>query len=212
MSASISSPHFLLRRLHSLTGLVPLGGFLLFHLWENSQSRFGAAHYQEVVDTIQSMNYLLVMELGVLALPIAFHALYGLVVWWDGKSNVSDYGYLRNWLWWIQRISGIGLVLFLAIHVGTTRIWGIIEPSVAQNVYGHMRGMLSDPAWLAFYLGGLVLATFHLCNGLRTMCISWGVTTTDCSQRRAQWAFALLFLVVTALGVHGALGFLYPAA
>ncbi|MBA1332593.1 succinate dehydrogenase, partial [Candidatus Endoriftia persephone str. Guaymas] len=65
MSHSINNRHFLLRRLHSLFGVAPLGFFLMFHLWENSQSRFGAEHYNEkVVGFLQGMNYLPFIEIG----------------------------------------------------------------------------------------------------------------------------------------------------
>jgi succinate dehydrogenase / fumarate reductase, cytochrome b subunit len=78
MGASIQNPDFLLRRLHSLLGLLPVGAFLLFHLWENSLSRRGEYHYNKyVVEKIQDMNYVWLLEIFVIALPITFHALYG---------------------------------------------------------------------------------------------------------------------------------------
>ena len=66
----MQSPHFLLRRAHSLIGLVPVGAFLLFHLWENSQSRFGQEHYNTyVVEKIQNLNYVRFLEIFLIALP-----------------------------------------------------------------------------------------------------------------------------------------------
>ena len=35
--------HWILRRLHSLTGLVPIGAFLFFHIFENSYVVHGSA-------------------------------------------------------------------------------------------------------------------------------------------------------------------------
>ena len=208
LSHSIPSQHFILRRLHSLLGLLPVGGFLLFHLWENSQSRFGQEHYnQYVVQKIQSMNYVFLLEIFVIALPILFHALYGLVVWWSGKSNVARYGYARNWMWWLQRVSGIGILLFLALHVGGTRILAIYDTSVGNNMFGHMQSLLARPEYLVAYLAGLILAVFHLCNGLWTMGISWGLLSTVQSQRLVQWVMGLAFLIISALGIHGVAGF-----
>lgn len=86
MSASIDNPHFLLRRLHSLLGLLPVGAFLIFHLWENSQSRLGAEHYnREVAAALQGMNYLPFLEILLIALPLLFHAVYGLVIVRQGR-------------------------------------------------------------------------------------------------------------------------------
>jgi succinate dehydrogenase / fumarate reductase cytochrome b subunit len=208
VSTSIQNPHFLLRRAHSLLGLLPAGGFLLFHLWENSQSRMGMEHYNEyIVEKIRDMNYVVLLEIFVIGLPLAFHAIYGLVIWWKGKSNVTTYGYLRNWGWWLQRISGLGILLFLILHVGGTRILAIFDEDVSGDMFGHMESLLSNPGFLVAYLTGLVLAVFHLCNGLWSMSIVWGITTSVRSQKIMQSAMAVVFVVATALGIHGVLGF-----
>jgi succinate dehydrogenase / fumarate reductase cytochrome b subunit len=193
---------------HSLLGLLPVGGFLLFHLWENSQSRFGAEHYNEyVVEKIRNMNYVLLLEIFLIALPILFHAVYGVVIWWKSRSNVTDYGYLRNWMWWLQRVSGLGVLLFLVLHVGWTRIVAIWNDEVAGDMFGHMVDIFSSPVLLTIYLVGLVLAVFHLCNGLWSMSIVWGLTTSARAQKIMQGIMGVVFAVITALGVHGVIGF-----
>ncbi len=207
MRASIESGHFLLRRLHSLFGLLPVGGFLLFHLWENSQSRFGAEHYNQVVADINSMNYLLILEVFVIALPLLFHALYGLVIWWYGKANVLQFGYAKNWLWWLQRVSGIGILLFVGIHVWATRIYSIYHPEIKADMFGYMHALLSAPEAMVTYVVGLALAVFHLSNGLWTMAISWGLTTTDRAQNISRVVFTAVGIVAFVLGIHGLLGF-----
>lgn len=208
MTASIQNRHFVARRLHSLLGLVPVGAFLLFHLWENSQSRFGTEHYNEyVVEKIRDINYVLLLEIFLIALPILFHAVYGVMIWWRGKSNVAGYGYFRNWMWWLQRISGVGVLAFLALHVGGTRIVAIWDEAVAENMFGHMESLLSNPWYLTAYVAGLVLTVFHFCNGLWSMSIVWGLATTVRAQKIMQVASGAAFVVITALGIHGLLGF-----
>lgn len=208
MSASYQNPHFLLRRLHSLLGLLPAGGFLCFHMWENSQSRFGAEYYNHyVVEKIQGMNYVLLAEIFVIALPLLFHTFYGVVIWWKGKSNAMQYGYMRNWAWWLQRISGFAIAAFLIYHVGLTRIWGIFDPSVAGDMFGHMKGMLANPVAVAAYILGLTFALYHLANGLWTMGISWGLFTTAKAQKQAQLASLAIFAALLFFGLHGLCGF-----
>ena len=73
---STSDRSFLLRRLHSLTGIVPIGGFLLFHLFENASARNGAHAFNETVEKIASMPYLYALEIGMLMIPILFHRLH----------------------------------------------------------------------------------------------------------------------------------------
>lgn len=208
MSAGIRNPNFFLRRMHSLLGLLPMAAFVMFHLWENSQSRFGPAYYNHyVVEKIQGMNYIQFAEIFVVALPILFHAVYGVVIWWKASSNVTTFAYARNWMWWLQRASGFGILAFLIFHVGWTRIWSIFDHSVAQDMFGHMQRLLSNPVTLAAYVLGLSLSILHLCNGLWTMSISWGLLVGKRSQALAQWIALALGLVLLAFGVHGLLGF-----
>jgi len=209
MSASIHNSHFVLRRLHSLFGLLPVGGFLIFHLWENSHARFGPKHYNEaVVAWLQGLNYLVPAEIFVIALPLLFHAGYGVVVLRSGKGNWGDFPWLRYRFYWLQRISGVAILLFLLLHVGGTRIWGLWNPAVRIDLFGHMQSLLSQPLIFLIYLGGLLLSVFHLSNGLWSMAIAWGLTTTAQAQRRWAYLCGGLFLLLSALGLHGLLGFI----
>ena len=209
MSASIENRHFVLRRAHSLLGLVPIGAFLIFHLWENSQSRLGAEHFnQQVVGALQGLNYLPVIEIVFIALPLLFHAGYGLIIIGSGRAEPLRYHYARNRFYWLQRISGIGLILFLLLHVGLTRIAGLVDPAIRADLFGHMQAALSQPMLFSLYLEGLLLAVFHLANGLSTAAIVWGLTTSADAQRRFGWFCVGFGLLLAALGVHGLIGFL----
>jgi succinate dehydrogenase / fumarate reductase cytochrome b subunit len=208
-SVSIANRHFLLRRLHSLFGLLPVGAFVIFHLWENSQSRFGAEHYnQDVVGWLQGLNYLTLLEVFMIALPILFHALYGLVIVYTAKPEPIHYPFMHNRFYLLQRVSGVGVLLFLLIHVGWTRIWGIWEPAIKADMFGHMHSLLTNPLLLAVYVIGLLLAVFHLCYGLWSMGLSWGVTTTPEAQARSFWLMMGLALLLAAMGLQGIAGFL----
>ncbi|EIC19423.1 succinate dehydrogenase [Thiorhodovibrio frisius] len=208
MRASIQDSHFLLRRFHSALGLIPLGAFLVFHLWENSQSRFGSEHYNAQVASIQQLNYLLIIELVVIALPLLLHAGYGLVIIGSGSAEPLRYRYARNWLYWLQRMSGIAIVAFLALHLGLTRFASLFDPQIDADLFSYMQQSLAQPVTFALYLLGLWLSVFHLANGLATAAISWGLTTSATAQRRFGW-FCLGFgLLLGALGTHGLIGFL----
>ena len=208
MQTSINNPHFVLRRLHSLLGLLPVGGFLAFHLWENSQSRFGADYYNEhVVGWLQGLNYLVVMEIFVIALPLLFHAAYGLVILRGGSHDWKRFPWLHHRFYILQRVSGVAILFFLLFHVGWTRIWSLFEPAVKGDLYTHMQGLLGQPPIFLLYLVGLLLSVFHLSNGLWTMAISWGLTTSVTAQRTWFYFCGGLFLLLSAMGIHGMLGF-----
>jgi succinate dehydrogenase / fumarate reductase cytochrome b subunit len=209
MIASIDNRHFLLRRLHSLLGLLPIGAFLVFHLWENSQSRLGAAYYNgTVVANLQGMNYLPLLEIFVIALPLLFHAGYGLLIAAGAHPELRRYPYARNWLYWLQRASGVGILLFLLVHVGLTRFWALVEPAVRLDLHGHMQGLLTQPWMFAIYVIGLLLAVFHLANGLWAMGLVWGLTTSARAQRLSGYVCTGIGLLLAALGLHGLIGFL----
>jgi succinate dehydrogenase / fumarate reductase cytochrome b subunit len=209
MKASIHDSHFLFRRLHSLLGLMPVGGFFIFHLWENSQSRFGQTHYNDqVVGWLQQLNYLTLLEIFLIALPLLFHGVYGLIIYYSGKSNLSAYPWLGNIRYRLQRLSGIAILLFLLLHVGWTRIWGIWDPVVKTDLFTHMQELLIQPAIFLLYLFGLLISVFHLSNGLWSMAISWGVTTSPRAQSIWLMFCTLLGVLLCAMGVHGMLGFL----
>jgi len=131
--------HFLLRRLHSLSGVVPIGVFLIFHLITNASivwgrmanrgpgEHAGVSAFQHEVDFIHSLPALLLVEIFGLWLPIAFHSILGVYYATKGRANLANYPYQDNWRYSLQRLSGyIGLV-FIFYHVATLR-WGVNLP------------------------------------------------------------------------------------
>ncbi|MEO1009417.1 MAG: hypothetical protein AAFX79_12720 [Planctomycetota bacterium] len=132
--------HFLLRRLHSLTGILPIGVFLIAHLVTNSSlawGRFGlrgkgegltvaeggVKYFQHEVTYInESVPHLLLIEIT-LWVSIAFHSILGIYYATTGRANVARYGYQDNWRYTLQRWSGYIGILFVFYHVATLR-WG----------------------------------------------------------------------------------------
>jgi len=101
----------------------------------------------------------------------------------------------------------VGILLFLLMHVIGTRIVAIWSEAVRQDMFSHMHNLFSQPAFLVPYLLGLVLTVFHFCNGVWSASIVWGLTTTPRAQKIMQVAMGIAFVVITALGIHGMLGF-----
>jgi succinate dehydrogenase / fumarate reductase cytochrome b subunit len=200
--------HFLSRKIHSLTGLLPVGAFLMFHLWENSMSRKGQAFFNEhVVDGIETLlNYKLLVELA-LGACILLHGVYGVVIWWQGKSNTSRYQFASNFRYLLQRITAVITFAFIVWHVWSSRIAAALDENVARDLFGHMQQIYASPLNVVLYMVGITAATFHLANGLWLMGINWGITTHPRAQRLSTWACAGVFLVTTALGFHALWGF-----
>ncbi|MEL7485565.1 MAG: hypothetical protein AAFN41_14580 [Planctomycetota bacterium] len=138
--------HFLLRRLHSLTGIVPIGVFLVAHLVTNSSLAWGgfanrgkheelskleggAAYFWHEVEWINtSIPHLLLIEIT-LWVSIAFHSILGVYYATTGKNNTDRYAYQDNKRYKWQRISGYVGILFIFYHVATLRWqWTFLVP------------------------------------------------------------------------------------
>lgn len=215
MQAFLRKNHFLLRRLHSLSGIVPTGGFLLFHLYENSKALQSPEAYNEAAAAINSMPHLLILflEIFVILLPLYFHAIYGIYVAMDSRHNVKGYGYERNWAFFWQRITGIITLFFVTYHLWQFRFQkalGAYETGTAipgTIDYHTVAKALSNNFMMAFYIIGTTAAAYHLCNGIYTFLITWGITVGPKSQRISKFVSYGLFVAVTALGVAAAVGF-----
>ena len=97
---------FFLRRLHSLTGVVPIGLFLVEHFVSNAFATKGPGAYTSQVAFLSSFPFVVGLELFGIWLPILYHSLYGFYIWGRGESNVSDYPWAGNWMYSAQRWTG----------------------------------------------------------------------------------------------------------
>lgn len=228
-SAASASPlarhHFLLRRLHSLSGIMPVGVFVMFHLFTNMQMAFGT--FQHEVEWIHSLPALIFLEIFGLWLPIAFHAGLGVVYTVTGAPNTSSYKYMDNWRYTLQRVTGVLALVFIFLHVATLRwgwdifgwytpffVMGVMPDPVAEAGAAPTTGTVValahvstaaalQASWLvaALYIIGVTAAVYHWANGLWTAAISWGLTISVQAQRRWGYVCIAVFLGLMAFTV-----------
>ena len=209
--AVMARHHFLLRRLHSLTGIVPVGLFVIMHLFTNFQLITGT--FQHEVNFIHSLPALLFLEVTIWV-SIGFHAALGVVYTFTGKPNTRHYRYMANWRYVLQRTTGLIALVFIFLHIATLR-WhwtfgGLFETFYTATRDGYPLAAattakaLQNNLVLAFYVVGVLSVIFHWCNGLWTAAISWGLTISTGAQRR--WGYLCTALaVVLTLFMAGAL-------
>lgn len=217
---------FILRRLHSLSGIVPIGAFLVIHLLTNSSivwgelGKGGVATFQHEVDFIHSTPFLLIIEVFGLWLPIGFHALLGFYYAFTGSSNVRHYGWGANWRYTLQRLTGYVGFVFILYHVATLR-WGWMwlpfssafdAEMAASTTARALQGGADSTAVAglavgALYLAGVLCLVFHLANGLWTAAITWGLTRSAGSMRRWGYVCTAFGLGLGTLGVMAFVGF-----
>ena len=216
-----SKNEFLIRRLHSLSGLLPVGGFMLVHLTTNASVLNGAEAFQNLVYQIHSLGKILwIVEWAFIFLPLMFHAIFGVYIIMGGKSNTSKYSYVANWRYRMQRISGVIALFFILFHVLHMHGWfhvGFWKSAMQQIGMAQFApynaastagiAMQSTILMPILYFVGIAACVYHLANGLWTMGITWGVWTTPPAQRRASFACLGLGVLVMMIGTSSLVGF-----
>ena len=193
-------PHFLLRRIHSLTGVVPVGLFLVYHLYLQLYLHYGAEIYNNEVNSFYDSPLATWVLVIVVYIPLLFHSLLGVHLVFENKVQTS-YTYFSHLLYWLQRISGIGVLLFIIAHVWNAKLgpwiagtWGTHFEHLSSGFADPETGMLTK----AVYLLGVLGAVFHFANGLNTFCMTWGIALTPTSQKRVRSFSFLVFIILIA--------------
>jgi|SRR5271165_2465436 len=171
---------YLLRKLHSLSGIIPVGAFLAEHFWSNSAVLVGAAKYDDVSRELQTIPFRPLVEWAAIFLPLLFHSGYGIYIWLRGKSNVSSYPWVGNWLFTTQRYTGLIAFVYIAWHLYTQR-W----LTHGKSTYSEVEQFFQNPLYLTFTLVGVLACSFHLGIGIWNFLCKWGLAATARAQRAA---------------------------
>jgi succinate dehydrogenase / fumarate reductase, cytochrome b subunit len=199
---------FWLRRLHSLTGIVPIGAFLLEHFISNFEAFKGPEAYGKQVAFLNSLPLVVGLELFFIWIPILYHGLYGVWIWWNGDSNLVDYPWQGNWLYTTQRWTGIIALVYMVQHTYYLRFTGVHLPTHPMQSFAKVQGEFQNPLMVAFYAIAIVAASWHFAYGLWLFCAKWGITTGEMARRRLGYLCVLLALGLIALGAASMYGFL----
>lgn len=195
---------FYLRRLHSLLGIIPVGLFVAQHLVINHFATRGPEAFNAASNFMGNLPFVLFLEWFIIYIPLMFHAFYGVYIAFTAKNNVKRYGTFRNWMFMLQRITGVFLVVFIAWHIFQTRVQKALGDEVDFDM---MADILSNPFMLAFYIAGVLAATFHLANGVWSFLVSWGITQSPRSQTIVTYISMAIFLILSVIGVQALLAF-----
>jgi succinate dehydrogenase / fumarate reductase cytochrome b subunit len=186
---------FLRARLASALGLLPLGVWTVGHVWHNLAAFQGADAWQSAVTEYphpfaQALTGVLVL------LPLVIHAVWGIGRLATSRPNNVRYGFYANLKYLLQRLSALGLLLFLGAH-----LWrALLRPrlleggpeafvDIAQEIH------FNTPTLVVYVLGTLAVS-YHLANGAQTFCMGWGIVTSQRGLRRLEGAALFLFLLL----------------
>jgi len=193
---------FWLRRLHSLSGIVPVGAFLFEHiLISNATAISGPAAYARQVRFLASLPLVPMLELFGIWLPILFHAVYGFFIWWRGEINVGDYPWTGNWMYTLQRWTGGVAFLYILWHTWTMRFTGIDLHEYPGASFGKVQGEVLQSALFLFYVIGLIAASWHFAYGIWLFCAKWGIVSGEKARKRFLAACLAFFFVLSGVGL-----------
>jgi succinate dehydrogenase / fumarate reductase cytochrome b subunit len=210
---------FVLRKLHQLTGIMPLGFFLLEHFYTNSKALSavnGPADFNNAVRDLQSIPYILFVEIGGIFIPLIYHAVYGMVITVEARPNNLHYPYARNWFYTIQRITGVILFFFITFHVLNFRfglIPGLNTLSVADHpdqAFNIVSGEFHRLSIFIVYVVGITATVWHLANGIWLFLVDWGITIGERAQRLTGYACIAFGVLLLAVGINAAVAFIRP--
>jgi succinate dehydrogenase cytochrome b subunit len=212
--ATYLSRTFVLRKLHQLSGIVPLGLFLLEHFYTNSKAIDGAASFNKAVSDLQSIPYIIFVEIGGIFIPLTYHAVYGLVITMEARPNNLNYPYPRNWFYLIQRVTGVILFFFITFHVLNFR-FGMI-PGLNTISVAHRPDLAFDVVSQEFrvvpifliYMVGITATVWHFANGIWLFMVDWGITIGERAQRLTGYACIAFGVVLLLVGVNAAVAFI----
>jgi succinate dehydrogenase / fumarate reductase cytochrome b subunit len=217
---------FFAKKLFELTGFLPIGAFLIEHLYSNFQrvGPGGGERFDKVVLDLQTNPFIVYLEIFAIGLPLLYHAAYGLFVARMARPNTGSYGYLRNWTYVFQRVTGVILLFYIGYHVWNTRLYplmanpdhplyGMLQQHDGQKLVSssYMREYLLSQhlgiqvVWI--YVVGVACAVYHFANGLWNAAIHWGLTISPRSQRVSGFVCGLVGVTLLAVALTSLLAF-----
>lgn len=192
------SRSYVYNKLFSLLGVIPLSVFTVWHLWNNLTALQGPESFNAYLERTRSIPFMNGLMILFIWIPFFAHAIYGLSKIKMSRPNNVRFTYWDNLRYLTQRLSAIGVLLFLPAHMIKSKIiptW--IDGTPAD--FQHMTE-LADPIVMVVYALGILGVAYHLANGIWQVGIGWGITTTQKAMDRMQVFCILLFLTILTMG------------
>ncbi len=215
LTAYLIRNEFLVRRLHSLTGLIA-GGFMCVHLMVNASVANSPETFQNNVYGIHALGKILpIVEWAFIFAPLLFHAVVGVWIANNAAFNQTNYRYEANYRYTAQRITGYILFAFVLYHVFHMHGWFHFDwwLAMAEPLGGHQfraynassTAGLALRSWLVtlLYSIGILSGVYHFANGVWTAGITWGAWTSPTAQKNALRVCSGLGAVLCLVGLTG---------
>jgi len=188
---------FVRSRVGSLVAVLPLGVWTMVHLWNNLAAFQGGAAWEDAVTRSHPLAHFL--TLLVVMIPLVLHTIWGLSRLRTARPNNVRYGFFHNLKYVVQRVSAVGVMLFLGAHV-----WkAMLHP---RYVEGHPESFADIATQMAHHVPTLVVyalgtlgVAYHLSNGLTTFAMGWGIVSSRRALRKLELLGWLLFAILLVM-------------
>jgi succinate dehydrogenase / fumarate reductase cytochrome b subunit len=189
------------RRLHSLSGIVPIGAFLVEHIVSNFETWNGPLAYAKQVLFLNSLPLVRVLEWVFIFIPLAFHAGYGVYIALRGRSNVNVYPWAGNWGYYAQRVTGLIALAYIIQHVWRQRFIGVDLPHNPGAAFHKVQVELHNPWMLAIYVIAMIATTWHFAYGIWLFAAKWGITPGNTARKRFGYVCAAVGIALCFMGL-----------
>ena len=199
ISPALARSSFLRARLASFLAVFPLSVWTFFHLWHALAAFQGADEWQSAM-TEYPHPVAEALTGVVVLLPLAIHTVWGIGRLLGSRPNNLRYRTYGNLKYLLQRLAGVGLLLFLGAHLWLALLKPRIVEGHAESFADLAEHMHFHGPTLATYVLGVLAVAFHMANGLQSFCMGWGVVSSQKGLRRLEGAALLAFVLLLGMG------------
>jgi succinate dehydrogenase / fumarate reductase cytochrome b subunit len=190
---------FILARLGSFFAFAPLGIWTLGHLWHQLAAYQSAEAWEKEVEQHSSAAgaYL---TFAVVLIPLVWHTVWGIGRMFKSRPAVANRGF-SNIRYMVQRLSAIGLLLFLGAHLWLAWFQPRFVEGRPEPFAEIAREMHFNGPTLAVYILGVLAIAYHLANGLWSfLSMGWGLTVSKSALSWMEKVSLLFFFVLLVIG------------
>jgi succinate dehydrogenase / fumarate reductase cytochrome b subunit len=178
---------------------MPLGLWTVNHLWNNLSAFKGGAAWQADVTEYSHPLAFFVSSLVAL-LPLALHTIWGIARLTTVKPNITRYRYFDNLKYILQRLSAVGLLLFLGAHLWLAMLRPRLTTGRPEPFNDIAHEMFHHGPTLAVYTLGVLGVSYHLANGLQTFAMGWGLVSSRRALKKLDVLVWVAFIGLLAMG------------
>lgn len=199
-----------LKRLQVLTGVAPVGLFLLSHFAINARAMAGPEAYRATTDAIARVPALPLVEAVAIALPIAAHLALGILLGTTRQASREIPHPSVGWRY-LHRATGLYLTVYVVFHVWAIRL----SPDRlhhAKPLFELMAAQLRHPVIFALQSIAVLAAATHFAGGLVALGGPGGFALSPALRRPLGGVAIASFVLLAALGFGALLAFVWPPA